>query len=70
MGCTLLDEDEDGYDDAVAVTKMLWDHFDVSNNKLSRPEQLQQKEDAFLDIKTRDIKEFTMCTGKSSDGQD
>ena len=38
---------------------MLRDHFTASEKKKSRSEQMQQKEDASLDMKRRHIKEFT-----------
>ena len=47
----IRDDDEDACDDAVAVIKMLRYHSGVSDKKMSRSEQVKQKEVAFLNMK-------------------
>ena len=64
------DNDEDSFDGAVAVIEMLRDHFGASDKKMSRSELLQQKEDAFLDMKTRGIKNLTEEYIFSQDGEE
>ena len=63
------DDDEDG-DDVVALLEVLRDQFGVSDKKMSRSEQLQQKENAFLDMKTGHIKELTQALTVNSYGED
>ena len=49
---------------------MLRDHFGESDKKMSRSEQLRIKENAFLDMKTRHIKELTEALTVNSDGEE
>ena len=63
------DDDEDG-DDVVALLEVLRDQVVVSDKKMSRSEQLPQKENAFLGKKTSHIKELTQELTVNSDGDD
>ena len=49
---------------------MLRDHFGASDKKMSRSELLQQKEDAFLEIKTRGNKNLTVALRFCPDGKE
>ena len=63
------DDDDDG-DDAVTLLEVLRDQFGVSDKKMSRSEQLRIKKYAFLDMKTRHIKELTEALTVNSDGEE
>ena len=64
-------DDEDSCNGAVAVIEMLRDHFGAATDKkMSRSELLQQKEDAFLDMKTRSIRDLTEALTFGPDGEE
>ena len=63
------DDDDDG-DDVVALLEVLRDQFGESDKKMSRSEQLRKKENAFLDMKIRHIKELTEALTVNSDGDE
>ena len=64
------DDDEDSCDDVVAIIDMLRDHFAVSDDKLTRSEQLRLKEDAFNDARTTKMEELTAALRLDSHGED
>ena len=66
----LSDDDEDSCDDVVAIIDMLRDHFAVSDDKLTRSEQLRLKEDAFNDARTTKMEELTAALRVDSHGDD
>ena len=59
-------DDDDSCDDVVAIIDMLRDHFAVSENKLTRSEQLRIKQEAFLDTRTSNMKQLTSALSVDS----
>ena len=64
------DDDEDSCDDIVAIIDMLRDHFAVSNDRLTRSEQLRLKEEAFNDARSTKMEELTSALRVDSHGED
>ena len=64
------DDDEDSCDDVVAIIDMLRDHFAVSNDRLTRSEQLRLKEEAFNDARSTKLEELTSALRVDSHGKD
>ena len=63
------DDGEDTGDDVVAIIDMLRDHFALSDDKLTRSEQLRLKEEAFLDTRSRNMEEFCVTSGLGWSGR-
>ena len=63
-------DDEDSCDEAVLVIEMVRDHFGASGEKLSISEQNRQKENAFLDMRTRGVKNLTEALTFAPDGEE
>ena len=63
------DDDEDSCDDVVAIIGMLRDHFAVSDDKLTRSQQLRLKEEAFNDARSTKMEEFTSTLRADSHGR-
>ena len=53
------DDDEDSCDDVVAIINLLREYFAVSDNKLTRSDQLGIKQEAFLDTRTSNMEQLT-----------
>ena len=64
------DDDEDSCDDVVAIIGMLRDHFAVSDDKLTRSQQLRLKEEAFNDARSTKMEELTSTLRADSYGED